>query len=99
MSCLTIKTNRNWREFTYREDVPAHVMADQFDWTDEAHKEHGDYSDGFFCYRGFWYHLGDFMRCEQTPGWDGSHGDSYFSGVLIKISDDGEQYQVGTYSC
>lgn len=30
-------------------------------------------------------------------GWDGYHSDSYFSGIVIKLSPDGEQYQVGTY--
>lgn len=30
-------------------------------------------------------------------GWDGYASDSYFSGVLIKLSRDGEEYMVGTY--
>jgi hypothetical protein len=91
-----IKTNHAHRSFVVREDVPAEILASQFDWTDEAHAELGDYSDGFLCYRGHWYHLGDFMR-GGVEGWDGAHGDSYFSGVVIRVSDDGETYQIGTY--
>ena len=51
MSDLTIKTNRRWRDFVYRHDVPAKVLADQFDYQDGE-----DVIDGFFCYRGRWYH-------------------------------------------
>ena len=106
MSELMIKTDYKWREFVYRSDVPAKVLKSQFDWTDEAFEEHGDYSDGFFRYRGYWYHLNDFMTTRDTfksdtsspiKAWDGYHGDSYFSGVLIKLSKDGERFQVATY--
>ena len=34
---------------------------------------------------------------EFMKGWDGYISDSFFSGVLIKISDDNEEYQIGTY--
>lgn len=42
------------------------------------------------------------MRLDGKSGdvmsaWHGYHGDSYFSGVLIRLSDDGERYQVATY--
>ena len=94
---MKIKTNKKWREFKRRDEVPPKILADQFDWTDEDHAAHGDYSDGFIHYRGWWYHLEDFMRSGAPEGWDGVRGDSFFSGVLIKLSSDGEQYQVGTY--
>lgn len=93
MGEMTIKTNHHWREFTYRSDVPADILKSEFDWTDEE-----DDVDGFFCYRDCWYHLNLFMR-GAPEGWDGAHGDSYFSGTLIKLSDDGETFQVGTYYC
>lgn len=103
---LAIKTNNHWRQFKYRYEVPAKVLADQFDWTDKDHEKHGDYSDGFIQYHGHWYHLGDFMAVDYTTprrsddpfkDWQGYAGDSYFSGVVIKVSDDGEEYQIGTY--
>ena len=90
---LKIKSNRHWRTFLNRWDVPAEVLAGDLDWCTPEE----DYLDGFFCYRGYWYHLGMFMRLPATPGWDAQHGDSFFSGVLIKLSSDGETYQVATY--
>lgn len=95
MSDLTIKTNRHWRNLAYRSDVPAAVLADQFDWLDED-----DGSDGFFAYRGRWYHVSEFMRIEANDAlrdWHGYSSDSYFSGVLIRLSRDGEQVMCGTY--
>ena len=50
--------------------------------------------------KGYWYHTSDFMRIphgSDFKGWDGYASDSYFSGVLIKLSRDGEEYMVGTY--
>ena len=93
MSDLTIKTNRRWRDFVYRHDVPAKVLADQFDYQDGE-----DVIDGFFCYRGRWYHIDQFMRCGgPLAEWDGVLNDSFFSGVAIKVSRDGERYQVATF--
>lgn len=92
---VTIKTNNQWRDLVYRADVPAKVLADQFDYQDAD-----DTTDGFFCYRGHWYHLDCFMRIEGNEalkGWHGYASDSYFSGVLIKLSEDGEQVMCATY--
>jgi hypothetical protein len=92
MAKLKITTDHRWKPFKYRYDVPQKVLADQFDWMRE-----GEGEDGFIQYRGWWYHLGDFMRTEGAiPDWHGYHGDSAFSGVVIKVSDDGEEYMVGT---
>ena len=94
MSDVTIKTNRRWRDLVYRHDVPAKVLADQFDYQDAE-----DIIDGFLCYRGRWYHLDQFTRSSGGPlaEWDGVHNDSYFSGIAIKVSQDGERYQVATF--
>ena len=53
------------------------------------------YSDGFIRYRGFWYHLADFER-RSIGEWHGQHCDSFFSAVLVRVSDDGETYRIGT---
>jgi len=82
-------TNNHWRQFRYRDEVPAKVLADQFDYQDE------DTTDGYFEYKGYWYHLDMFMRC--SGDWEGSHGDSAFSGVMIRLSQDCEEYQVATW--
>lgn len=111
MNTLTIRTNHHWREFVYVWDVPESVIRDEFDWMyrndgrtfEQFMEDPGDYLDGFFCYRGIWYHISDFMRPYGRDSifseWDGYHGDSYFSGVLIRLSDDCETFQVATYFC
>jgi hypothetical protein len=101
MSELNVTTNRHWRSFVYRQDVPAGILADRFDWLTD------DDADGYFCYRGWWYHVSEFEVCPPVTqqggdpfnGWDGYHADSFYSGVLIKLSKDGERYKVGTYTC
>jgi hypothetical protein len=92
---LSIVTNNRFRDFVYRSDVPEKVLADQFD-----HMSEEDGVDGFFQYRGYWYHLSDFMGIENNPemaGWQGYSSDSAFSGVLICVSRDGESVKVGRY--
>ena len=97
MSELTIKTDNKWKQFKYRNEVPAKVLKDQFDYLSED-----DSFDGFILYRKHWYHLSDFMRIENHPddkfsSYHGYSSDSFFSGVLIKVSKDGEMYQIATY--
>jgi hypothetical protein len=94
---VTIKSDLREKPFKYRDEVPKKVLASQFDYLDEE-----DSSDGFIHYRGSWYHLSDFMRLEGSgpitkAGWAGYHADSFFSGTLIGLSDDGETYIVGSY--
>jgi hypothetical protein len=91
-------TNNQWRDFVDSYDVPSKVLADQFEHLDLGFEHSGG---GFFKYRGYWYHLSDFLATSaDAPGelakWQGFHGDSFFSGVAVRISDDGEQYQVAT---
>jgi|TARA_R110002020_G_scaffold144633_3_gene317688 hypothetical protein len=105
---IKIITNNHDRPFLYRHEVPQVILNGDLDWTDEND------NDGYFCYRGIWYHTGQFMRfCGtawiespdptvsstevQSDKWDGYHGDSFFSGILIKLSDDCETYRIATY--
>ena len=92
---VTIKTNQQWRDLSYWSDVPAKVLADQF-----SHLSEDDNYDGFFRYLRYWYHTSDFMWIEgneDLKGWHGYSSDSYFSGVVIKLSSDGERVMAGTY--
>lgn len=92
---LKIITNNHDRQFVYRCDVPESVLTGDLDWTTE------DDFDGYFCYRGYWYHLGMFSWYQPATvtaeKYDGVHCDSFYSGVLIKRSDDGETYRVATF--
>ena len=97
---LQIITNHHERPFLYGYEVPDSVKAD-FDHLDED----SGIDDGWIHYRNTWYHTSDFMRLTNSgfgvvsefDNWHGHHGDSFFSGVLIKLSDDGETYQIATY--
>ena len=94
---LTIKTNHAWRYTSYGSDVPRAVMTSQFD-----HLVEDERADGFVRYRGYWYHVSDFMRVPagmfgDDDTWHGYLSDSAFSGVLIRLSDDGESVMLATY--
>lgn len=99
---IKLRTDHKWKQFHYRDEVPARVLASEFDWTNNAHEKHGDYSDGFIkCYRE-WYHVGQFERLPASDepalkGWHGLHSFGFSSGLLIKLSDDGEEYQIAYY--
>ena len=86
---LTIKTNNVPRETLYfcqLDTKEQQIVSDKFDYfTAEELDE-----QSFFKYRGEWYTLSDFLRIENNSdlnGWDGYSSDSYFSGVLIKVSE------------
>ena len=93
MNNLQIITNHHWRNLSYRYEVPEKVLKDQFDYIPD---EFG----GFLKYRNHWYHLTDFMTTSANspfPDWQGYASDSFFSGVLIDLSEDCEQYRIATY--
>lgn len=96
MSSLQIITNNHWRQFRYRYEVPPEILASEFDYQDE-----NDALDGFFKYRGCWYHLDQFIKILTSAPfsgeWDGCASDSFFSGIFIRVSDDCEEYKVGRY--
>lgn len=93
---LTIRTDNKWKQLKYRYEVPKAVLSTQFDYLDED-----DGNDGFILYKGHWYHTSDFMRLPSGgdfKGWDGAASDSYFSGVIVKLAKNGEEYIIGNYS-
>lgn len=93
MSELQIITDHKWKPFRQRHEVPEKILRDEFDWQDK------DVTDGYFKYRGRWYHAEEFMVNDSYfPGrWHGYHSDSAFSGILLLFSDDYTEYKVGTY--
>jgi hypothetical protein len=94
MKMNNVTTDNKWKQFKYGNEVPDKVLSENFDWLEEK-------TDGFFVYRKSWYHVSEFMNVPDTEtfkGWDGYSSDSAFSGVLIKISKDGEEYKIGTFN-
>ena len=91
---ITIKTNNRPRPVIYGFELSAKERA-EYDFLDDID------CCQFFRYKGYVYHLSDFMRIGKNntdlAGWHGYHSDSFFSGVLVKLSDDGEAVTVGTY--
>lgn len=103
MAEMKVQTNGQWRDFVYAQDVPKKILKKEF-----SHLDPNDVSDGYFKYRGNWYNLVDFMRFGY-PGpfgqtdrigcydWQGYQGDSAWTGTVISVSPEGEQYRVGSY--
>lgn len=102
---LTIKTNHQPREIfsglcaeLYIGDAETAKLRRQFDYLTDTEFE----DTQFVAYKGYYYSLGDFMRtpsaCDSFDGWDGYSSDSFFSGVLIKLLDDGDVIMGRYYS-
>ena len=91
MSELTIITNNVPRPIIYGWEIPE--VRDEFDWISD---EDFDMSE-FFRYKGRVYSLGEFMHSSAFKGFDGYAGDSFFSGVLVRLCADGESVVVGRY--
>ena len=89
---MKIITNNHWREMEYR--LP--------DW-----KDNQDELELSFLFKGRRYFLSEFLSLhdgvyipntiEEFNGYDGYLSDSYFTGVLIKLSPSGEGVQVAWY--
>lgn len=91
-----IITDNKWKQFKYSYEVPEKVLADQFDWMDDDEK-----TDGFINYRKCWYHISEFLAFEKNKEgvgpWQAYSADSFFSSVMIRVSNDGEEYKVATF--
>ena len=94
MTDIKITTNNQYREFISGCDLTA-KEREEFDYYDN--QEDLDTAT-FVRYKGLVYDLKEFMRSDAFEDWDGVAGQSYFSGVLLKISEDGDAYKIGTYT-
>lgn len=92
---MQIKTNNVPRHIIYGFELPEN-QREEFDYLSDD-----EYADAeFFKYKGNYYGIGEFMRCEselKQQGWYGYRSDSFFSGVVIKLSSDGDSVIVGQY--
>lgn len=97
---MNITTNNKMRPILYWHDLTA-VEQNEFDWVT------GDIQDSvrFVRYNGEVYPLEEFVplrnsAAKELPGWHCSRrGDSYFSGLLIRYDEGGENVVVGLYTC
>lgn len=99
MSNLTIRTNNQPRPI-----IDAYELTEkerqEFDYLDWQAIDRGEDGACFFRYKGQLYDLGEFMRVEPGGpfnGWDGSRADSFFSGVVVKYTEDLDHIIVGQY--
>ena len=93
---MNIKTDHKWKNFLYGYELTEKEKS-EFDYLTTEQIDFGS----FIRYKGRVYDTGEFMRVSDQMGgllgWHGYSSDSFFSGVVIKVSDDGEQYMIGAY--
>ena len=70
---------------------------EEFDYLNWPALDEGTDSASFFRYKGQAYDLAEFTRLEATPEWHGGKADSFFSGIVIRLVEDGERVVVGWY--
>ena len=96
---MNITTNYHWRSLMYGYDLPASARED-FDFIQDLD------SASFIHYRGQYYAFCEIFRIDsvmrlhapELNGWCAYQSDSFFSGIVIRFSDDDETYQIGTYT-
>ena len=97
---ITITTNNQPRELLYLQDfseAEQQQIRSDYAWMQPDDLE---CNYGFFRYRSIIYHLQDFIHADdfgELEGWHGYHSYSYFSGVLIRLTEDCESVVVGRY--
>lgn len=70
-------------ELVSYEELPDDAV-NEFDWIEESDRDNHD----FFEFAGTWYCLSDFVVAPKAlHPWDGTHGLTFFSGILVKIID------------
>ena len=101
MSELKIVTNGHRRDLLGWDDLTPGEKKDLDYITDPEDRE-----PDFFRYKGQVYDLAEFGLAEPVfPGWDGYHGDSFFSGLLVRYPReewgdiDPDHIVVGWYYC
>lgn len=92
---MKVQTNNHWRDLIYHHELTPEEKEDLFlDPSDDSL---------YLRYRGEVYALSEFMRINPsvTPSplneWHGMLSDTFFTGILIRLDDEGERCQVGVY--
>jgi hypothetical protein len=93
---ITVKTNYHRRDILNEWELTPKERL-EFDYLDWKAFEQGRDSASFFRYRGQVYDLGEFGIAPPSlrGKWDNFQSDSYFSGILVRYSDNYESVIVG----
>ena len=107
---LEIITNNHAHQFVTGYEVPMSVLKWQFDYLTAEEQSSGSFLKykGHWYHISDFTRFGPFFMAgieratggtEESPfdGWHGRVSDSAWSGVVIRISEDGDTYQIGTY--
>jgi len=86
-----IISNFHWNNFLYGYELTPKEKED-YDWIEPEEID----GSSFLRYKNNIYSLAEFLTAYHVEDWDGIFTDTFFSGVVIKLSEDGEQYQIGT---
>jgi hypothetical protein len=93
---MNIITDHKWKNFLYGYELTKKERKD-FDYMTDDEID----CQSFVRYKKTVYSLNDFMRSDSEhpilSQWNGSCAHDSFSGVLIKVSNDCEQYMIATY--
>lgn len=93
---MEIRTNHQFRSLIY-----GYQLTDK----EKAEFEYIPVEDidnhGFFRYKRRVYDLWEAVRCSdeslKNKGWQGYVADGFFSGIVIRLSKDGERVKIGQY--
>jgi len=107
---LELTTNNHERQFVTGHRVPMNVLKWQFDYLTAEEQSFGNFLryKGHWYHVSDFTGLGSLFMAgiERSTGsteaspfdsWHGRTSDSAWSGVVIRISEDGDTYQIGTY--
>lgn len=96
---MTIKTNNARRPVLSWFELSENEQA-EFDYLLEDNRYE---MAQFISYKGVIYDLGEFCTTKTLPEfnplykWDGYHSDSFYSGVVVRYTDDHEYVILGTF--
>lgn len=91
---MIVVTNNIARTLVSFHDLPESAQA-EFDYVSADDR----FTTRFFNYKGDWFDSHEFIRVRSFPKWHGAMSDTYFSGMLIRITDDAESVVVGRWFC
>lgn len=92
---VTIVTNNQPRAVLYWHELTPRERS-EFDYLEN---DDAQSAASFARYRGAVYDLGEFMRIDGGPlaAWLGYAGDTFFSGVVVRLDSSGDSVTFGRY--